>query len=84
MAAKAEPGKGKAYPADKKSEKHPDMKGYIITDQDYPKGSEIKMSFWLYKNPNGPSLGININNWKPDGQRQQWPRPVKDDEEVPF
>ena len=84
MAKSATPGKGKAYAADKKSEKHPDCKGYLIADQDYPKGSEIKFSMWIYKNPDGYSASLNINSWKPDAQRQQWPRPVKDDEDVPF
>jgi len=76
-------GKGKANATNSTNPKAPNCKGHLILDRDYSRGSKIQLSFWVYKNPTGYNLSYNINNWNPD-KSQQWPKPVHEDEEVPF
>ena len=83
MSYKLKEGSGKANAAEKKHPKAPDCKGNLILDRDYSKGSEIKLSFWIYTNPKGYNISYQINNWNPDRDKQ-WPKPVNEDEEVPF
>ena len=76
-------GGGKANGVQKNHPKGPDMKGNLILDRDYSKGSEIKLSFWYWPNDGRPSMTYQINNWKPN-EDKQWPKPVNEDEQIPF
>jgi len=69
---------------DKKHEKAPDYKGKIIADRDYSKGSEIKISGWRKKTPRNHLISLSVDNYKAQDQDRQWPKPVNEDEEVPF
>ena len=72
--------------ADKKHEKAPDMNGTLILDQDYGKGSEIKIAAWRKPTPRGYLLSLAIDNFKPNRDRQ-WPKEVTsdgDEIDVPF
>jgi hypothetical protein len=68
---------------DKKNEKAPDYKGKIIADRDYSKGSEIKLSGWRKKTPRNHLISLAVDNYSANPDKQ-WPKPVHDDEEVPF
>jgi hypothetical protein len=77
-------GKGVLYINDKKSkESQPDYTGKLILDQDYGKGSEIKLSGWKKPTPKNHLISISINNYKAN-EDKQWPKPVHDDGDVPF
>jgi len=76
-------GGGKANSVQKNNPKGPDMKGNLILDRDYSKGSEIKISFWLYPNDGRPSMTYQINHWNKN-EDKQWPKPVNKDEKIPW
>jgi hypothetical protein len=77
-------GTGVLYINDKKTkEGSPDYTGKLILDQDYGKGSEIKLSAWKKPTPMNHLISISINNYRAN-ENKQWPKPVVDDGEVPF
>ena len=76
-------GKGVLFINDKKSkESQPDYTGKLVLDQDYGKGSEIKLSGWKKPTPKNHLISITINNYKAN-EDKQYPKPVHDDD-VPF
>jgi hypothetical protein len=83
MSYKIREGSGKASSVEKRNSKAPDMKGNLVLDRDYSKGSEIKLSFWYYPNQGKPSMTYNINHWNANPDKQ-WPKPVNEDETIPF
>ena len=77
-------GKGVLFINDKKTkEGQPDYTGKLVLDQDYGKGSEIKLSAWKKPTPRNHLISISINNYKAD-ENKQWPKPVVDDSDIPF
>jgi hypothetical protein len=83
MSYKIREGSGKASSVEKRNPKAPDMKGNLVLDRDYSKGSEIKLSFWYYPNQGKPSMTYNINHWNANPDKQ-WPKTVNEDETIPF
>ena len=82
---KSRPGQGTLFiNAEKKTEKAPDYKGELICDQDYGKGSVIKISGWKKPTPKNHLISLAVDNYKANTDKQ-WPKPVDTDEdEVPF
>jgi hypothetical protein len=76
-------GSGVLFQSEKKTEKHPDYTGSIILDQDYGKGSEIKIAGWRKPTPKGHLISISINTFKANADNQ-WPKRVDNDDDVPF
>lgn len=74
------PGKGRLNQNENKQGQQPDYKGYVIADREYKEGDYINLGAW--KNDyNGFNLGIS----KPmDKNKQEYPRPVHNDDGVPF
>lgn len=71
---------------DKKHDKAPDFKGELMLDQDYGKGSIIKISGWKKSTPRGYLISLGVDTY---GQNKDkvWPKAVHDDErsdEIPF
>ena len=64
-AHKEMPGSGVAYWEDeKKSEKGPDYKGFVILEMDYKAGEKMKMAFWQRNTARGTTLlAIKEDNW---------------------
>jgi len=69
--------------SDKKHEKAPDYKGTLLLDRDYAKGSEVKISGWRKATAKNHLISLNIDNYSANKDKQ-WPKPVRDDEDVPF
>jgi hypothetical protein len=69
--------------ADKKHEKAPDYKGTLILDQDYGKGTEIKLAGWRKSTPRGHLISIAVDNYRANPDNQ-YPKPVVIDDDVPF
>lgn len=61
------PGSGVAFwqPQDqRRSEKAPDFKGYIVLDMDYKAGEKFKLVAWKRSTQNGlPFLTLKEDNW---------------------
>ena len=90
------PGKGVMYyEADKKHEKGPDYKGFIVLEMDYKAGEKLKLAAWMRDTRSGHKLiSLSEDNWtkkqraehQPDKEVQ--PAYVKhkryDDDDVPF
>ncbi|CAB4127610.1 hypothetical protein UFOVP95_36 [uncultured Caudovirales phage] len=68
---------------DKRNEKAPDYKGKLILDRDYTKGSEVKISGWRKKTPKNHLVSLAVDNYSANADKQ-WPKPVHDDESIPF
>ena len=68
---------------DKKHEKAPDYKGKLILDRDYSKGSEVKISGWRKKTPKNHLISLAVDNYSANTDKQ-WPKPVNEDETIPF
>ena len=64
-AHKEMPGSGVAYWEDeKKSEKGPDYKGFVVLEMDYKAGEKLKMAFWQRSTARGTTLlAIKEDNW---------------------
>ena len=64
-AHKEMPGSGVAYWEDeKKSEKGPDYKGFVVLEMDYKAGEKLKMAFWQRNTARGTTLlAIKEDNW---------------------
>ncbi len=77
-------GKGVLFVNDKTKESQPDYKGNVVLDRDYSKGSEIKISGWKKRTPKNHLISLSIDNYKAQDQDRQWPKPVHEDEDVPF
>ena len=60
-------GSGVAYwePEDqRKSEKAPDYKGFVMLEMDYKAGEKLKLSFWQRQTARGSTLlSIKEDNW---------------------
>jgi hypothetical protein len=83
MANKNRPGQGVLFTNNNKtSEKQPDYKGELILDQDYGKGSTIKIAGWRRKTPQNHLISLAVDSYKKDDS-QQYPKAVMDDE-IPF
>ena len=82
---KAKDGSGVLFlNSDKRHEKAPDYKGKITLDRDYTKGSEVKISGWKKPTPKNHLISLAVDNYKAQDKDRQWPKPVNEDEEVPF
>ena len=81
---KQKEGTGVLFVNDKTKESQPDYKGHLVLDRDYSKGSEIKISGWRKKTPKNHLVSLSIDNYKAQDQGKQWPKPVHDDESIPF
>jgi hypothetical protein len=59
------PGSGVAYwEDDKRSEKAPDYKGFLVLEMDYKAGEKLKMAFWERKTARGTTLlSIKEDTW---------------------
>lgn len=81
---KRKDGSGVFFQNDKKTkDSSPDYTGTLLLDQDYGRGTEIKLSGWRKTTPRGHLISISINNWKAD-ETKQWPKPVSGDDDIPF
>ena len=94
------PGSGVAYwEAEKKSEKGPDYKGFVILEMDYKAGEKLKLAFWQRETARGSTLlAIKEDNWlKRINEEKNSPQevtyaprapakraPVIDDSDLPF
>lgn len=98
-AHKEMPGSGVAYwEDDKKSDKAPDYKGFVILEMDYKAGEKLKMAFWQRNTARGTTLlSIKEDNWlkrKKDEEnapvevqpayRRASPPTRQDDDDIPF
>jgi hypothetical protein len=87
MAYEKKLGSGVLFANDKKqTEKQPDYSGDLLLDQDYGKGTTIKLSAWRKSTPKGHLISISVNNYKAD-KDQVYPKPAYGrgmDDEVPF
>jgi hypothetical protein len=99
-AHKEMPGSGVAYWEDeKKSEKGPDYKGFVVLEMDYKAGEKLKMAFWQRSTARGTTLlAIKEDNWlkrkkleenaptevEPAYRRAVPPKRQTDDDDVPF
>jgi hypothetical protein len=61
------PGSGVAYWEDenqRKSEKAPDYKGFVMLEMDYKAGEKLKLAMWLRDTSRGSTLlAIKEDNW---------------------
>jgi hypothetical protein len=79
------PGQGSFFPnKNKKHEKAPDWDGYIICDQDYKAGEQIKIAGWVKRGTWGELFSLKINNWKPGDMPAPAREVMRSDEDVPF
>jgi len=98
-AHKEMPGSGVAYWEDeKKSEKGPDYKGFVVLEMDYKAGEKLKMAFWQRSTARGTTLlAIKEDNWLKrkkmeenapvevqPAYRRAMPPKRQDDDDVPF
>ena len=82
---KEKEGGGVLFVNDKKTHpRAPDWKGKVIADRDYSRGSEIKLSGWTKPTPRNQLISLSIDNYAGQNRDKQWPKPVNEDEEVPF
>ena len=77
-------GTGVLFINEKKNPKAPDYKGHIIAGRDYTKGSKIPYSGWIKKTPRNHLIAMAEDNYHLKDKDHQWPKPVNEDEEVPF
>jgi hypothetical protein len=95
------PGFGVMYyeePANRKSEKAPDFKGYLILEMDYKAGEKLKLACWERKTSRGYNLlSLAEDNFSKKKQMERedeantpkevkpaYRRNVVDDNDVPF
>lgn len=95
------PGSGVAYwEEEKKSDKGPDYKGFIVLEMDYKAGEKLKFAVWQRDTSKGTTLlSFKEDNWTkrkkaeernevvevvPAYRKHQQPSPVDDDSEIPF
>jgi hypothetical protein len=98
------PGSGVAYWEDeKKSEKGPDYKGFILLEMDYKAGEKLKFAVWQRNTSKGTTLlAFKEDNWTKrkrqeekeayraevtevvPAYRKHTPKPIDDDDYVPF
>lgn len=84
MAVQKTEGRGVLFMNEKRHEKAPDYKGDLVLDQDYGKGTTIKISGWRKNTPKNHLISLSIDNYKAD-KSQHWPRPANTtDDDVPF
>jgi hypothetical protein len=59
------PGSGVAYwETEKKSDKGPDYKGFLVLEMDYKAGEKLKVAMWLKDTARGDTLlSIKEDNW---------------------
>jgi hypothetical protein len=84
------------YEEERKSDKHPEYKGYVMLEMDYKAGDKLKLSAWIRKTSKGYNLiSLNEDTWarkKREEAASAGPREVKPaygkgrgfDEDVPF
>lgn len=68
--------------SNKSQERQPDYKGEIILDKDYGAGSVIGIAGWRKTTKMNHLISLSIDKKQDSGQ--QWPKPVEDDNSVPF
>ena len=66
----------------KTTDKHPDFRGEILVDRDIGKGSMITFAGWRKQTAKGDLISLKLDQ-QMDKDRQ-WPKPVSDDNDVPF
>ena len=83
------------YEEDRKSDKHPEYKGYVMLEMDYKAGDKLKLSAWIRKTSKGYNLiSLNEDTWarkKREEAASAGPREVepkyrrnRDDDSIPF
>jgi hypothetical protein len=78
-------GRGVLFVANKTSDKQPDYKGEICLDQNYGKGTVLKIAGWKKPTPKNHLISISIDQ-RP-GKNDVYPKStIKEemDDEVPF
>ena len=95
------PGSGVAYwEEEKKSEKGPDYKGFIVLEMDYKAGEKLKFAVWQRPTSKGTTLlSFKEDNWTkrkkaeernevvevvPAYRKHTQSKPIDDDLEIPF
>jgi len=95
------PGSGVAYwEEEKKSEKGPDYKGFIVLEMDYKAGEKLKFAVWKRPTSKGTTLlSFKEDNWTkrkkaeernevvevvPAYRKHTQNKPFDDDSEIPF
>ena len=84
------------YEEERKSDKHPEYKGYVMLEMDYKAGDKLKLSAWIRKTSKGYNLiSLNEDTWarkKREEAAASGPREVepayrskrRDDNDIPF
>ena len=58
--------------------------GELVLDQDYGKGTTIKISGWRKNTPKNHLISLSVDNYKAD-KSQHWPRQANTtDDDIPF